>query len=151
MKTIILVFLLFLLSSDSNVFAGESLEGRTNFFEGSYKSLENKVIQFPGVREHGIMINCRGEMIPAARLNAWAKALTPQSESEWNYAWNMIKSKNSAIRYIAVRSLAYGLKVGRLDLGEEQSFFDALQEPESKEFSALIKLLKGKSVDTIKR
>jgi hypothetical protein len=145
MKTAILELLVTAVLCYSKVIAGDGIEDRAKFFDSSYKSLEKKVTPYPGLREHGIMIKCNGEMIPAARLNAWARALTPRSESEWNHAWKEVNNNNGSIRYIAVRSIAYGLNMKRSDLGEKHSFFDALQEPGSKSFRSLIELLKKKS------
>lgn len=123
-------------------FANELPMDRFGLFQKSYDELEVGIPEFPDVEERGIMVKCDEMLIPAMRLELWAKALTPKNEKEHEIAWMKSFSDKASIRYIAVRSLAYEVGLNRTDLGNQISFFDALNSIDSEQFKSLVSLIK---------
>ncbi len=117
---------------------------RFDRFQKSYNELEIGIPEFPGVEERGIMVKCDEMLIPAIRLESWAKSLTPKNEKEREIAWMRVFSKKESIRYIAIRSLAHEIDLTRTDLGNQISFFDAMNSIDSERFKSLVSLLKAK-------
>ena len=108
-------------------------------YDAEFKRLEQSVP--PIIGERGRLVNCDGVMMPAVRLNTWAKYLTPKDDENIAIVKKYAQSKFAATRYIAIRALAYAKNIQSFDLGDNVSFYDALQNKKSEAFKQLERIV----------